>query len=271
MPRQALPDITLYWERGGAGDLLLFISGTGGDLRNKPSPMDSPLVSHFGVLAYDQRGLGQSDIPHGPYCMADYANDAAALLDALAVETCVVVGMSFGGMVAQEVAIRHPDRVRRLVLACTSSGGRGGASYPLHELADLEGESRSARQLEIMDTRWDAAWRQDHDEEWQAMVDAFAAMARRHAATDSPEKLRGGALQLEARRQHDTADRLGQISCPTLVCGGRFDGIAPAANSEFLAQVIPGAELAFFDGGHGFFLQDSSAFPRMIDFLHATT
>jgi 3-oxoadipate enol-lactonase len=74
-------------------------------------------------------------------------------------------------------------------------------------------------------------------------------------------------LQLEARSRHDTAERLGDISCPTLVCGGRYDGIAPPANSEFLAQTIPGARLELFEGGHVFFLQDPAAFPAMLGFL----
>jgi 3-oxoadipate enol-lactonase len=74
-------------------------------------------------------------------------------------------------------------------------------------------------------------------------------------------------LQLEARRHHDTATRLGQIRCPTLVCGGHYDGIAPPANSEFLATKIPGAELALFDGGHIFFMQDPAAMPAMLAFL----
>jgi pimeloyl-ACP methyl ester carboxylesterase len=78
-------------------------------------------------------------------------------------------------------------------------------------------------------------------------------------------------LQLEARRHHDTTARLDQIRCPTLVCGGRYDGIAPPANSEFLARTIPGARLDLFDGGHIFFLQDPAAFPATLDFLRSTS
>ena len=81
----------------------------------------------------------------------------------------------------------------------------------------------------------------------------------------------GTRLQLEARRHHDTAARLGAITCPTLVCGGRFDGIAPPANSQFLAGAIPGARLAMFDGGHIFFMQDPTAFPAMVRFVEGDT
>jgi 3-oxoadipate enol-lactonase len=249
------------------GERLLFISGTGGDLRHKPSIFDGPLVGRFDVLAYDQRGLGRSSVPEGPYSMADYADDAAALLDEVGWDACLVVGVSFGGMVAQELALRHGRRVRRLVLACTSSGGAGGASYPLQDLARLDPEARAMRQLELLDTRWDADHRAANPAQWQAMVDGITAYLKSGEGSPSEERARGAALQLEARRHHYSAGRLGMISCPTLVCGGRFDGIAPPANSEYLAASIPGSELALFDGGHQFLLQDRAALPHVLEFL----
>src|ERR1700722_1691518 len=265
MPTCELGSLTVYFEQAGTGERLLLISGTGGDLRNPPRVFDTPLASHFEILAYDQRGLGQTDIPEGPYTMAEYGDDAAALLAARGWESCLVMGISFGGMVAQELAIRHPDRVRRLVLACTSSGGAGGASIPFDELATLEGEARGQRQIEMMDNRWDAARRSERAAEYKMMVDAMSGHLR--SGELPAEAARGAALQLEARRHHDTWDRLGIIGCPTLVCGGRYDGIAPPANSERLASRIPGAELALFEGGHGFLWQDPSAFPRILAFL----
>jgi len=267
MPTCDLGSVTIYFEQAGTGERLLLISGTGGDLRNPPRVFDTPLGSHFEILAYDQRGLGQTSIPEGPYTMAEYGDDAAALLAARGWDSCLVVGISFGGMVAQELAIRHPERVRRLVLACTSSGGAGGASIPFDELATLEGDARVQRQIEMMDTRWDAARRSERAAEYTLMVEAMSGHLR--LGQQSPEAARGAALQLEARRHHDTWDRLATISCPTLVCGGRYDGIAPPQNSANLASQIPGAELALFDGGHGFLWQDSAAFPRILGFLEA--
>ncbi len=263
MPFCQANGVNLYYEIEGKGERLLFISGTGSDLRNTPRLTDGPLVDSFEVLAYDQRGLGQSGVPPGPYSMADYADDAAALLDAVGWDDVLVLGVSFGGMVAQELAIRHPDRVRRLVLACTSSGGTGGVSYPLQELAKLDPETRTIRQLEVLDTRWDEEWRRTHAAQVQLMTERF------HLEPPDPdnEASRGPALQLEARSHHDTADRLVQIKCPTLVCGGRFDGVAPPANSEFLAGNIAGARLAMFEGGHLFLVQDRQALPAMMAFL----
>ena len=126
--------LDIYYELRGAGPRLLVISGSGGDLRRTAA---SQLPAQFATLTYDQRGLGQTTIPDGPYTMADYAEDADALLEALGWDRCLVMGTSFGGMVAQEFALRFPGRVERLVLNCTSSGGAGKPSYPLRELQEL--------------------------------------------------------------------------------------------------------------------------------------
>ena len=264
VPRCDANGVSLYYELEGAGDRLLCISGTGGDLRDRPRLTDGPLAESFQLLCYDQRGLGRSSVPPEPSSMADFADDAAVLLDAVGWEDCLVLGVSFGGMVAQEVAIRHPGRVRRLVLACTSAGGPGGSSYPLHELLDLEPEARAARQMELLDTRWDEAWRAAHPEQVALIA---ARMLSGSADPGSEDPGRGLANQLGARARHDTADRLGRIRCPTLVCGGRFDGVAPPANSEFLARAVPDARLALFEGGHLFLLQDAAALPAIIEFL----
>ena len=264
MPFHDVSGVSLYYELTGTGERLLSISGTGGDLRQKPGVAEGPVGQAFEVLSYDQRGLGQSSVPPWPYAMADFADDAAALLDAVGWDDCLVLGISFGGMVAQEVAIRHPERVRRLVLACTSSGGAGGASYPLQDLAKLSPEEASSRRMELLDTRWDETWREEHPE----MV---ALLADRIPSSSGEAPAEGLTNQLAARAKHDTTDRLGSIACPTLVCGGRFDGIAPPANSAFMASAIPGARLEMFDGGHAFFMQDAAALPAIVDFLSGGT
>jgi 3-oxoadipate enol-lactonase len=257
--------VELYYEVSGAGERLLFISGTGADLRRTRGLTAGSPFAAFELLQYDQRGLGQSAVPEGPYTMADYADDAAGLLDAVGWDTALVIGVSFGGMVAQELAIRHPRRVRRLVLACTSAGGSGGSSYPLHEFVGLEGDAYLNQRLQLLDTRWDAAWRAANPEMVAMIAEGFLS------GQEGAGPGQGPMLQLEARSHHDTSARLGQICCPTLVCGGRYDGIAPAVNSQFLATTIPGAQLALFDGGHIFFMQDPTALPAMLDFLGAAS
>lgn len=264
MPFIDAAGLRVYYERRGGGARLLYISGTGGDLRARPGVFDGPLPSRFDVLAYDQRGLGQTAAPAGPYTMAMYADDAAALLDAVGWERCAVMGVSFGGMVAQEFALRHPGRVERLVLACTSSGGAGGASYPLHELASLDAESHADRMLHLNDTR--TAERSARNPQRHTTIVAALANATRTApATVGGDE--GTRKQLEARRHHDTWERLAAIGMPVLVCAGRYDGIAPMANSEALAERIPNARLEVFEGGHVFLAQDARAYAVITEFL----
>jgi 3-oxoadipate enol-lactonase len=264
MPYLQANDINLYYEVAGNGPRLLFISGTGGDLRVRPNVFDSPLGAAFEVLTYDQRGLGRSDKPEREYSMVDYADDAAALLAALGWDCVPVVGVSFGGMVAQELALRHPQRVSALVLACTSAGGEGGASYPLQDLESLPVAERAARQLELADQRRDAGWRKENPERWLQLLE-LATAARR----DDRDALAvsGARRQLQARAGHDTFNRLGQLSMPVLLAGGEFDGIAPKANMEAMAAEISGAELRFFTGGHLFLIQDKSAYPYINQWL----
>ena len=263
MPTAQLGAIDLYYERVGEGPPLLFISGTGGDLRVKPNVFDGPMAKHFDLVAYDQRGLGRSAKPDVAYTMADYADDAAALMDHLGWESAPVIGLSFGGMVAQELVLRHPAKVERLVLGCTSPGGAGGASYPFHAIQHLTGEARAKHLIPVSDTRRDEAWAKANPDSYAQ----FVAMGAADPYAGEPGRAMGARRQLEARAGHDTWDRLGQIACPVLIAAGRYDGVALPKTQENLAGRIPGAELQFFDGGHMFMIQDRAAMPAMIAVL----
>lgn len=265
MPFVVVRDLNMYYEIRGAGPRLLVITGTGGDLRHKPNIFDAPIARHFQILAYDQRGLGQTSRPDIPYTMFDYAADTNALLDALGWDSCFVMGISFGGMVAQEFALRCSHRVNRLVLACTSSGGGGGNSYPLHELADLSVEEYAYRILELSDSRRDAAWRTAHPAQSQALFDLTLAGLR--VGAGELGRSIGLRHQLEARALHNTFDRLPALRMPVYLCGGRYDGIATPAHLQAMQRKIPGARLELFEGGHLFFIQDPRAFDRIVLFL----
>ena len=266
MPFLHFADISLHYEMRGDGPPLLVITGTNGDLRRKPSVLDSPLVQHFSVLAYDQRGLGQSSKPDRPYSMADYGNDAAAVMDAIGWRSAPVLAFSFGGMVAQEFALRHPGKVKRLALACTSPGGRGGASYPLHEIATLSPAERARHLLPLQDARCDAAWIAANPERAEALMDAIIARAR-PVDPSHPDVAMGARRQLEARARHDAFDRLPRLAMPVAIFAGRYDRVAAPAAQEAMQRQIRGARLRFFEGGHLFYMQDPPAYPAMIEFL----
>jgi len=265
MPFAQIRDLRMYYERAGTGRPLLFLNGSGGDLRVRPGPFQGPLGREFDLLAHDQRGLGQTEVPVPPYSMAEYAEDSAALLDHVGWERCRVIGVSFGGMVAQELAVTYPERVERLVLCCTSSGGHGEPSYPLHELEGLPEDEKLVQSLELADRRMNGAWREENP-------DAFAGvrklMQTRGAVGVGEEGRETGArAQLEARRHHDVYERLAAAGMPALVCAGRHDGIAPVANSEAIVSRLPDATLEVFDGGHLFLVQDRRAHERIVEFL----
>jgi 3-oxoadipate enol-lactonase len=262
MATTELSDGTLHSEMAGAGPRLLIISGTGSDTRQPPGPFAWPGADGFEVVAYDHRGLGQSiDRAAGQPTMAGFAADALALADHLGWERFNVLGISFGGMVAQELALAAGDRIERLVLAVTSPGGAGGSSYPLHEVFALSPPDRVDLMVGLLDTR--ALDDPDRRAQLAALV-----RARDGAEPDGvvPEGLR---RQLEARRHHDTWQRLPRLSVPTLVLAGRFDGIATLPVVTRLAGAIPGAALEIHDGGHGFLYGDPAAWSQIAAFLRA--
>lgn len=260
MPYLQARDIEMCYETAGDGDPVLLISGTGGDLRNAPLG-ENPLSRKFSVVAYDQRGMGQTAKPDVAYTMADYVDDAVALLDALGIDRAHVVGISFGGMVAQHMAMRYGDRVGRLVLCCTSSGGRGGASADLVALSQLPDAERDERFLSLLDTRCGPG--EPVPEELVAILDA----RKHHIQVTEPEAVMGARRQLEARAGHDVYDALASVASPTLVIGGRTDGIAPVANMDAIADQIPDSEHVVCHGGHLFLAQDPTAWPQIVTFL----
>ena len=256
-------ELSIYYERSEKQNNgpLLYIGGTGGDLRNKPNQLDSPLKDSFEIISYDQRGLGQTSKPKNKYTMKQYANDAADLIDKLGFSKLPVMGVSFGGMVAQELAIRHPDKVSKLVLACTSSGGEGGSSYPLHELEGLDPEKRLEIGIKINDLRINEKWVKENPEGWKKLKELSA---NRTQYKPDPSGL---LSQLMARKEHDASKGLLDIKVPVLLLGGKYDGIAPVRNMEYLHKNIKSSTLNFYEGGHLFLIQDKQAFKDIISWL----
>jgi len=264
LPFAELGDLRVYYERAGSGAPLLAISGTGGDLRQMQPVAERLLAKHFDVVWYDQRGLGQTSKPDRPYTMADYADDAAALISYVGWRDALIFAVSFGGMVAQELVLRHPAMVRRLVLACASPGGAGGASYPLHELPPMTPRELAQRLVPILDTRQDAAWAAANPDAYTALINLIGGAP---LGAEEPGHAMGARRQLEARAEHDAWDRLAQIKCPVLIAAGKYDGQAPPDRQHAMASRITQAELRFFDGGHLFLFQDAAAFPAIVEFL----
>lgn len=262
MPRVSVKGAEINIEVRGSGPRLLLFNGSGTSIATS-APLIDRFAERFEVLVLDHRCLGASTIPFDAPTMADWAADGAAVLDHVGWPSARVFGISFGGMVALEFAVTWPERVERLAVACTSAGGAGGSSYPLHTIADLPVEEQERLRLHLADSRYTPEFLASHPFD-QMLVDLAAAG---RAVPRSDEQLRGERLQLEGRRGHDVWDRLHRITCPTAIAYGEFDALAPPANSHALASRIGQHSLRGFQGGHGFLFQDRTAFPWVLDFL----
>jgi 3-oxoadipate enol-lactonase len=250
MPVLTRPDgVRLYHEVHGDGPPLILLEGMGGDIpgwrRNIPT-----LARELRVIAYDFRGNGNSDDPLGPTTMETYVDDTVALLDALAIDRAHVYGQSFGGMVAQELALSRPERVRTLILGCTDMGERTtiraeGATAPKHE-------------------------------PWRSLYGpGFPERYPEHVADDlrvaglQPDHPIGRRRLWEASRGFDSYDRVPDLSVPTLVLHGTEDRLIPVENGRRLAERIPSAELVLLEGaGHVYHSEQAEAADAaVLDFI----
>jgi 3-oxoadipate enol-lactonase len=247
MPVADLPGLSLHYEEyGNAPPPLLLIAGIPA-IASDWEPLAQRL-SETGrrVIAYDNRGSGDSSVTPGPYTTAQMAADALALLDHLGIDEADVFGISMGGMIAQELAIASPGRVRRLVLGCTHAGVAHSVPMPREagRAFALQTDDWALR----MRTLAQFAFARDAD---PAMLEAF--IAKKSGDVQDPA---GYQAQIGAVLAHDSADRLAGIEPPTLVLTGDDDSVIPGESSSLLAERIPGATLTVIPGsGHLFFLE----------------
>jgi 3-oxoadipate enol-lactonase len=241
---------SLWYERRGGGEPLLLITGFGISGAVFEPVLDAH-AQRFHCIAYDNRGAGRSQAPLRPMSMPELAADAVALLDDLSIDSAHVYGVSMGGMIAQEIAVRFPDRVRGLVLGCTSPGGPRAVRPTLGAVrvvaAAAAGSGRSPLQGGLAACLFSARFRREEPERVRFLLEHF----RRHLPPPH-----GVAGQFWASAFHDTVSRLDQIQAPTLVLHGEKDVMAPLENARMLARDIPDAELAIVAGaGHAYALE----------------
>ena len=262
--------IKIHYNVSGDGDPLLLIMGYG-------MPGDAwlgslPFMQGFRAIYYDNRGTGQSDKPEGPYTIVQMADDGAGLLDALGIERAHIYGVSMGGMIAQELALRHPQKVHTLVLGCTMCGGEHSkmAEFPvIEELIDVVGSMGKGdvtawvdRQLPLLFTK-----------EWLAANPGIRDMLIMMAPMLPPTPPETAQYAMGGLFGWSTYDRLPEITAPTLILHGDRDVLIPVDNAYVLTQRIPGAQLQIIkDAGHGYPAQDPVGVHQMVcDFFRAHT
>lgn len=234
--------VALHYEITGQGEPLILIEGLGTAtwLWWKQVP---ELSRHFRVIAYDLRGSGWSDKPDEPYSIPMFADDLAGLMDALRIKTAHVLGISLGGFVAQEFALRYPERVKRLILCSTSTGGPNAippsADILVALMTPVAGQNDlRARIVLSLSPAYAAAHPED--------VDKMIAWR-----LDNPQPAHAYNRQLMSAVGWESEGRLAQITMPTLVMAGSEDRVVPPANADILAAGIPHAEKVILQGaGH---------------------
>jgi len=255
-------DVRIAYQERGGGPPLLLVHGLGYD-HHGWGPLPSLLDGDFRLLLVDNRGVGESDAPAGPYTVDELAADAVAVLDAAGVERAHVVGVSLGGFVAQELAISHPDRVDRLVLLSTSPGGPNQHPMPARTVEVFSAYQRMEREaalrLAVENSCGDCAVRERPD-----LVEEVYAYRLERAPPVAP-----WLAQLTAGREFDAFDRIPQITAPTLALVGGGDVVIDPRNSELLAERIPGARLEVVtDRGHLLYWEEPELVARAVsDFL----
>ena len=248
MPVASVGDIELDYERSGSGPPLLLIMGMSGTALHWGKSFLDALRADFDVIAYDHRGVGASSRLEGPITIEEMAEDALGLLDALGIDSVHIVGISMGGMVAQELALAHPERVSTLTLGCTYCGGPGSSLMAPELARRLRDARRSGDRERAVRASWEAN-----------ISPALADDAAIYAAYSEISRQRSVAVpvivaQIGAIDGHDTSTRLSELGMPTLVIHGTADQILPVENGHLVASLIPGSRLEIFDGvGHLFF------------------
>jgi pimeloyl-ACP methyl ester carboxylesterase len=268
MPHVTSAATQIYWEEAGASvaddrrEPLLLIMGLGATLEwwQRLIPILTP---HYRTIVYDNRGVGRSDVPPGPYSIRQMAEDAAAVMDAAGLESAHVFGASMGGMIAQELALHHPSRVRSLILGCTACGGT--------HVVPASREVGIALSARATMTREQAIWTMapyifDEGTPRERVAEDIAIRLRATVSND------GYFAQLAAVRAWEgTHDRLAGLAMPTLVIHGETDQLVPVENGRIVARAIPNARLVTIPHASHIFFTDQleTASQALLEFLAA--
>lgn len=244
-------EIELSYDRAGDGPPLLLIMGMSGTKHHWGAALLEQLHGDFDTIVYDHRDAGDSTRTGQPFTIAELAEDAAGLLTALEIDSAHVMGISMGGMIAQELVLAHADRLRSLTLGCTYCGGEGSVLASEGTMRKLAEAMRSGdRERAIR-----ASWEVNVSPSFAADEDAWV----RFRATGMRYGLPVEVImrQMQAIAEHDTSARLSEIGAPTQVVHGTLDQLLPVQNGHMIAGLIPGSRLEIFEGvGHMFFLEE---------------
>jgi 3-oxoadipate enol-lactonase len=264
MPVIPVGDIELDYERSGSGAPLLAIMGMSGTALHWGEPFLAALRESFELITYDHRGVGASTKLAGGITIAQMAEDAYGLMQALELDSAHILGISMGGMIAQELALGHPESVRTLTLGCTYCGGEGSSQASPEVIQRLFEAISSGDRERAIRVGWETNVSASKAEEADAYGTFLETAHRRAVAV--PVVM----AQAQAILAHDTSARLPSLRIPTLVIHGTEDQMLPVQNGRMIASLIPGAQLEILDGvGHLFFWEQPEHSAELIRALAA--
>ena len=259
MPRLSVPGSELHYERRGDAAPLLLIQGMGGNSRHWGEPFLRELKRDFELILYDHRGVGRSGPLPDDASTADLAADALLLLDELEIERAHVLGISMGGMVAQELALSVPARLATLTLGGTSAGGTQSRPTSQDVVSALTAAVLSGDRERVLRTGFELVVSRAYAGS-ATNYSMFAAAAREYPAT-VPLLM----SQYKAVVEHDAYGRLRGLDVPTLVIHGSADQMLAAVNADLIASMVPGARLELLEGvGHLFFWEQPERSAQLI-------
>lgn len=243
MARAKVGPLDMYYELRGQGEPLVMIMGLSATADWWDPPVVDELAKSFRLLMFDNRDAGRTTGLDCAYSIRDMADDTAGLMDHVGIKRAHVMGLSMGGMIAQEFVLSYPERVDRLILGCTTPGRRG-VQPPPEVMAGMMTPDVDVLMAALPAVLYTPEWVEAHP------VELKAAMPR---LTAHPPTIEGFRRQLQAIVGFDTLDRLGAINAPTLVLHGDRDILVPPENGCTLADRIAGAGMVTFPGcAHGF-------------------
>jgi pimeloyl-ACP methyl ester carboxylesterase len=253
MPEVKVRDIKFYYDTRGTGYPLVLIRGLGSNADHW-YPQVPAFSSFFRVVSFDNRGIGRSHKPDNPCTISTMAEDTAGIMDAIGIPKAHIMGLSMGGMIAQEFALRFPHKVQGLVLACTHCGG-GKDVPPSEEIRTLFSEFIATASPEAARKAGKCLFAEDTFRKAPELVREYQQIS-----ANFPPKAKVLLQQWEAVKGHDTWARLHRIKAPTLVITGAEDLLIAPENSKILAEKIPEAQLCIIPGGgHQFLVEQAHA------------
>ncbi|MBV8775126.1 MAG: alpha/beta hydrolase [Deltaproteobacteria bacterium] len=258
MAEVRVDNVRLHYEMTGSGEPLLMVMGLGGSSAGWAPELITELARSFRTIVYDNRGTGQSDKPDVPYSLEMFAADAMAILDDLKIDRVHLFGVSMGGMIAQEVALRYGARLQTLTLGCTTFGGKNAVPPPPESIKLLTAPRGGLSDEEVIRRGWPLAYTPEYIKNHRAELEASLPRLLVNATPAFIFK-----RHLNATYGLKMYDHLPQIKTPTLVIAGAKDVLFPVRNSEILAERIPGARLHIIqNAGHAFFNEAREEFLR---------